>query len=103
MIKPNSTRQKVARLLNLDQRFRDDNRFLILKLWEQDGLILSKEQRSIYMGLPSPDVIMRRRREFNQSFPASPAILEKRFKHYKEFRDEFSHQGFLQRLLRRIV
>jgi len=101
MIKPNSTRQKVAKLLNLDQRMRDDNRYLILKMWEGGGLILTKEQRAIYMGLPSPDVITRRRREFNTTFPPSPAILEKRYKHYRAFTDEYSNYGWLKKILRR--
>lgn len=99
--KQSSLRSRVKHLLFLDQRFRDDNRYLILKVWEQDGLILDKWQRAIYMELPSADVIMRRRRDFNSAYPASPAILEKRFHHFKEFHAEYSPQNFMQRLLRR--
>ena len=99
-LKPNSTKFRVAQLLNLDQRFRDSDKHLILKVWESEGLILTKEQRTIYMSLPSADVISRRRRELSKDFPPSPEALERRYKHYRAFTDEFSNYGWLRKILK---
>lgn len=100
-VKENSTRQRVAHLMSLDTRFRDDDRYLILKVWEMDGLILTKEQRAVYMSTASPDIICRRRREFSKVFPPSADVLERRYSHYKVLTDEFSNQSWIQRILKR--
>ena len=100
-----SIKQQVRHLMMLDQLYRDDDRLLILKIWEQEGLVLTPKQRAIYLTMPSAAGIVRRRRELNKDFPASKTALERRYRSYKEYMDEFSSQGYLQRLIksRRIV
>lgn len=101
MINQNSVRQRVRKLMELDTIFRDDDRYLTLYIWEEDGLNLTRQQKALFMDLPGADIIARRRREFSKEFPSSPEIVEKRFKHYKELTDEFSNQNWFQKLLRR--
>lgn len=100
-MRQDSTRQKIKHLMSLDQRFRDDDRYLILKIWESEGLILTKEQRIIYMSLPSAAIIVRRRQEFSKIYPASPEAQERRYKHYKAMTNEFSKQHWLIKLFKK--
>lgn len=101
----NSVRNRVKSLMALDQHMRDNDKELWLKIAEQDGLILTKAQRFIFMGVPSEAMVSRRRREFSRDFPASEAVTEKRYGHYKAITKEFSKQSWLVKILhkRRIV
>lgn len=104
-LKDNSIKSQVKHLMSLDQRFIDDRKHLILKVWESEGLILTKGQREIYMACAPADIITRRAREVIHEYPdmfvASPPVAERRYKHYKVMTDEFSKQNFLQRILKK--
>lgn len=97
----NSLRHKIEHLMILDQRYRDNDYDLLLKVWEDYGLELNTQQRLSFRETPPADVIIRRRREFSVKYPPSAAVAEKRYKNYKVMVDEFSKQPFLQRMLKR--
>jgi hypothetical protein len=85
----------------LDQRFRDSDKELWLQIAQDEGLVLTRGQRFIFMGIPSMDIVARRRREFSKEFPASPLINERRYHAFKEITNEFSKQSFLQKIFKR--
>lgn len=93
--------KKIDYFMSKDQLYCDSDKHLILAVWRDYGLELTKAQRLIYLDLPSPDVISRRRRELSKDHPASPAILERRFKHYKELTDEYSDGSWLHKIMKR--
>lgn len=97
----NSVRRKVEHLMSLDQNFRDNDKALTLAIWREYGLELTPVQKDKFLMCPSAEVITRRRREFSHKYPASPKVLEKRFKNFKQMTDDFSKQGFVVRLLKR--
>lgn len=105
-MKPNSASTYISKLLSEGFRgnvfwYRDNDRRLILKVWEKEGLVLTKEQRQKFMhDVTFPDTITRHRRELRDEFPDSPAVFEKRHRLFVQKRDEHSRGGFLGRLLR---
>lgn len=92
---------EVTRLLAVDTLYRNDDRRLILQVWEQHGLVLTKTQRFLFMEMPGADSILRRRRELSYTYPATPEVTEKRFKHYKAYTDEFSKGHWFNKFLKR--
>jgi hypothetical protein len=70
--------------MNLDQRFRDSGKALILAIWEQEESVLTPTQKIAFGGVSSAQDIVRRRRELSLKYPANEAVLAKRFKNYKE-------------------
>lgn len=89
------TKQLVRKLLKKSKAYRNSDKLLRLKVWELNGFYLTPEQHKIYWSLPADGAISRRRREMRAEFPESPAVMEKRFKAFKEKRDEYS--GFFRK------
>lgn len=85
-----TTAQTIRKLLKRNQRLRDDDRLLTLRVWQEYGFVLNPEQRTVFMHLPSMDIITRRRRELRALYPESPEVHEQRFRYYLGFKDEFS-------------
>lgn len=94
-------KQEVEGLMRLDTNFRNNDKALILQIWRNHGLELNTEQIERFKMSPSVDSILRRRRELSSKYPATKQVTEQRFKHYKTYIDEFSHQNFIVRLLKR--
>lgn len=83
--------------------YRDNDRRLILKVWEHEGLVLTKEQRQKFMEITSAGHITRTRRALRAEYPESERVMEKRFHLFQEKREEFSSgDNWLSRRLRRI-
>lgn len=79
--------------------FRDDDRRLILKVWEREGLILDSFQRRKFLNeVTSPDTITRRRRELRSEFPESPEVEQKRYHLFVQEKEKHSKGGRLSRL-----
>lgn len=97
----NSIKNRVEHLMRLDSNFRNSDKALVLQVWKEYGLELSAVQIDKFRMAPSAEVITRRRRELSHKYPASAKVTEQRYKHYKGFTDEFSHQNFIIRLLKR--
>lgn len=97
----NSLRHKVHELMRLDVRYRDSDHDLLLTLWRDYGLELNTQQRLAFRMTPSPDIIIRRRREFSKLYPPSIRVADKRFKQYKEITDEFSNGSWFKRIIKK--
>lgn len=104
--RPNSATNYIRNLLAEGFRgnqnyYRDSDKRLILKVWEHEGLVLSKEQRELFMHkVTFPDTITRARREMRAEFPESPEVEKKRFKLFVEERDKRSKGGMFKRFAR---
>lgn len=92
---------EITRLLALDTLYRNDDKRLILQVWEQHGLVLTKTQRFLFMEMPGADSILRRRRELSATYPATAEVTEQRFKHYKAYTHEFSKGHWFNRIMKR--
>lgn len=80
--------------------YRDNDRRLILKVWEREGLVLDAFQRRKFLNeVTFPDSITRARRELRAEFPDSPAVQEKRFHLFVANKND-TKGGRIKRLLR---
>lgn len=93
-----STRSTIKKLLKRAKKFRHDDRLLTLEVWQQEGFILTPEQRDMFLRLPSAESIGRRRREFRADFPDDEAVQRRRFNRFKEYQDKYSkHSRWLRK------
>lgn len=83
-------RQEVKKLMARHKIYRNDDKALVIKVWENHGLELTPHQKFMFLQAPGADVILRRRREFSPQYPATPEVTEKRYKHFTELSEEFS-------------
>lgn len=104
--RPNSASNYIRNLLAEGFRgnrnyYRDSDKRLILKVWEHEGLVLTKQQSNLFMHkVTFPDSITRARRELRAEFPESPEVEKKRFKLFVEERDKHSKGGIFKRFSR---
>lgn len=93
---PNSAATYIKQLLADGFRgnkfyYRDNDRRLILKVWEKEGLWLTPDQKRRFMqDVTFPDTITRHRRELRSKYPDSQKVQDKRFKRFVEERDKRS-------------
>lgn len=102
--RPNSALTYIRHLLAEGFRgnrfyYRDNDRRLILKVWEREGLVLDSFQRRKFLNeVTFPDSITRARRELRGEFPDSQPVQEKRYKLFVANKHD-SKGGRLKRLL----
>lgn len=102
-MRQNTAAWRVRKLLEKGFRgnptyYRDNDRRLILKVWEEEGLVLNPDQREKFLySVSFPDLITRIRRSLRGEFPDSPKVQEKRFKLFRENLERFSKKGILRR------
>lgn len=103
--RPNSALNYIKQLLAEGFRgninyYRDNDRRLILKVWEHEGLVLNKEQRGKFLyEVTFPDSITRARRQLREQYPESQLVMRKRYNLFTSIRHE-SNGGRIKRLLR---
>lgn len=78
--------QKVKRLLEWNQEYRDSDKKLLLAYWEGEGFVLSETQKSKFMNCTTAETITRARRALKAQYPASEAVDNARFKKYQQHR-----------------
>lgn len=93
-MKGKSVRREVESLMAQYKKYRNDDKALIIKVWQMHGLELTPYQKYMFFQAPGADVILRRRREFSGKYPASAAVTEKRYKHYTEYKEEYSRMNY---------
>lgn len=66
--------------LKVNQRSREDDRYLMLRIWYREGFRLTEEQRGVFMSVSSPESIRRTRQKLqeNGDYLASKEVQEKR-------------------------
>jgi hypothetical protein len=82
-------KDKVARVLNQKPEARDNDKLLMLYVWQIEGLNLSESQLKKWKEVSSPESIRRMRQKFQEEgqFLASPEVEEKRYQMYVETKD----------------
>lgn len=70
------------------QTLRDNDKALLLACWQEDGLILTHEQKIAFMRATTAESITRARRALKDRYPASPSADRARFKKFKEYKYE---------------
>ena len=56
-----TTKETVEKVLSERPETRDNDRLLIMKVWEEQGLVLTPEQKHIFKNIASPETIRRTR------------------------------------------
>lgn len=92
------TTQQVQKHLASSVKFRNDDKLLRLKVWEDFGFYLTPEQKRIYRNLPSDGAIARHRRSLRAVYPESEPVMAQRFKLFNKERDQRNNGSWLKRL-----
>lgn len=61
-----SLEQREIRLLSQNEIYRSKDRELILAIWEQEGLVLTEEQKRKFLKVSSPESIRRTRQKIQE-------------------------------------
>ena len=71
---------KVRALLEQNEANRNSDKLLLLEFWEEhNGLVLSPQQRAIFMNAAPAESITRARRKLRDEFPGTPEVEQGRF------------------------
>jgi len=83
------TKDKVARVLDQKPEARDNDKLLMLYVWQIEGLNLSESQLKKWKEVSSPESIRRMRQKFQEEgqYLASPEVEEQRYQMYVETKD----------------
>lgn len=84
------TIDKVERLLEASQIYRDSDRKLLLAYWEKEGLHLTDTQKDLFMGCTTAETITRARRALKNKYPASDHVNEERFRKYTQYKRQLN-------------
>lgn len=77
----------VEKVLQMGQRFRDNDKLLLLAIWHTEGLRLTDEQRHMFLtNCTSAETITRVRRALKVDYPASETIDQVRYNRFKEYK-----------------
>ena len=79
-------KNRVENLLKNSQVLRDSDPKLLLAYWREEGLVLTPEQEQTFLGCTTAETITRCRRALKHKYPASPAVDERRFKNYVQYK-----------------
>lgn len=93
-------RTLVRKYLKKAKLYRNNDKILTLKVWQEYGFVLTPEQHDLFMNIPDAATIERRRREMRAEFPDSINIQERRFKTFQQMRDERSSNWLVRRMRR---
>lgn len=80
----------VEEILSLYPSARNSDKELLLRVWEEEGLLLTPHQVEIFKGCTSDETITRKRRELQESglYLATEPVRKSRFKKEIEKRNE---------------
>ena len=83
------TKKLVERVLQQQPEARDDDKALMLQVWEMQGLCFSETQKKAFLRASSPESIRRTRQKFQQDgeYRASTEVEEQRYQMYVETKD----------------
>ena len=86
------TKKLVERVLSQKPEARDDDKALMLEVWEMQGLCFSETQKKAFRRASSPESIRRTRQKFQQEgeYKASEKVEEQRYQMYVETKDAIS-------------
>ena len=81
-------RTRILNLYKLDKRVAEDDKYLISKIWKEDGWDQEKDVYANLMNVTSPESIRRTRAKLVQEglMKVSEAVTEARYEDYKQAR-----------------
>lgn len=79
---------KVERLLEKDQLYRDSDKKLLIAFWRQEGFHLTPTQEAQFMRCTPAESVTRARRALKAKYPASPKIEQERYEKFQEYKQE---------------
>lgn len=87
-------KDKVERVLQYKPETRDNDKLLMLYVWQMEGLKFSKSQLEAFKKASSPESIRRMRQKLqeNGKYKASEAVEKKRFDLYQKTRQTIPYQ-----------
>lgn len=82
-------KDKVARVLSTNTQARDNDKLLMLQVWEIEGFFLTDNQKKAFMKSSSPESIRRMRQKMQEEgkYRASEVVEQKRYELYTETKD----------------
>lgn len=82
-------KDKVARVLDQKPETRDNDKLLMLYVWQIEGFYLSDKQIEQFKNASSPESIRRMRQKLQEEgkYLASPEVEEQRYQMYTETKD----------------
>jgi hypothetical protein len=85
-------KDKVERVLSLKPETRDNDKLLMLYVWQIEGLNLSENQLKKWKEVSSPESIRRMRQKMQEDgmYRASEKVEEQRYQMYVETKDAIS-------------
>lgn len=83
-----TTSDRVEKLLADNPRLRDSDTWLLFRYWQDEGLVLTDEQKKKLTELTTAETITRVRRKLRGKYPGSEAVEEGRYRKFVEARDE---------------
>jgi hypothetical protein len=83
------TKKLVERVLELKPEARDNDKLLMLYVWQMQGLHMSKGQLEAFKKASSPESIRRTRQKLQEEgqYLASPEVEEQRYQMFTETKD----------------
>lgn len=86
---------KVERVLQDNVSTRSNDRLLMLKIWEDEGLRFTPEQQQAFMKVSSPETIRRNRQKLQEDgkYRATPDVEAKRAYQEQEVRAAIRYMG----------
>lgn len=89
------TQDRVENFLKTSQAYRDSDKKLLLDYWAKEGLVLTEQQRAIFMErCTTAETITRCRRKLKGKYPASKEVNEARYEKMKDFQDEYLNKRY---------
>lgn len=76
----------VEKILSNDERSRNSDKWLILKVWESQGLYLTEAQSYKFFSVASPETIRRIRQKLQESGKYQPTDTIKRERRFRGMR-----------------
>lgn len=81
----------VEEVLRDDEEARNSDKKLLLRVWEREGLYLSREQQQRFMRCTTAETITRARRNLKDKYPPRKAVENTRMAFEGEYRKYYGH------------
>lgn len=86
-------KEKVEQLLKDNLKLRDSDMYLLFRFWQDEGLVLSDEQKRQLSNLTTAESITRARRALRDKYPGTDEVEKERFKKYEEYTNEYGQRA----------
>lgn len=87
-------KDKVERVLSVNTNARNDDKVLMLQVWEIEGFYLTENQKKAFMQSSSPESIRRMRQKMQEEgkYRASEAVEQKRYELFEQTKQAIQNE-----------